>query len=235
MRSFHRSILCFALVPAALVAVACSSTSTPNNPDAALPDTGPADAAPPDAVAASCSAPGMVTPGPADNHCVDTDGGTIVQPTSLADCHPDVGAPDAPDMCAYDSTKFGLESDDDDCKYHVKWSSSAICEQTSPGVGAVIVTVVATHKDDGTPLTGANTVVEFFTTPPGDADCDDMSTHPGFNSGVMLTEGPPGTYTGPLYFDAPGAWTVRFHFHEECADILPTSPHGHAAFHVTVP
>ena len=234
MRTIHRSILLLAFSAAG--AVACSSTSTPNNPiDAALPYTGPADAAPHDAVAAMCASPGMPTPGPADTHCIDTDGGVISQPTSLADCHPDVGVPDAPDMCPYGDTRFGLESDDDDCKYHVKWSSSAICEQTAPGVGAVMVTVVATHKADGTPLTGANTIVEFFTTTPGDAACDDMSTHPGYNSGVMLTEGPPGTYTGPLYFDAKGAWTMRFHFHEECADILPTSPHGHAAYHVTVP
>jgi hypothetical protein len=154
---------------------------------------------------------------------------------SAPDCHPDAAAPDAGGSCPYNMTVFGQESDDDDCKYHVKWSSTSICEQTTPGVGAVNVKVVVTHEGDGSPLTGANTVVEFFTTTPGDADCDNMSVHPGFNSGVTLTEGPPGTYTGPLYFDAPGQWTMRFHFHEECADIFPDSPHGHAAYHLTVP
>ena len=53
---------------------------------------------------------------------------------------------------------FGNESDDDDCKYHLKWSATPICEG-SPGV---IFTVFTTHKIDsvdgsaGSPLTGAN-------------------------------------------------------------------------------
>ena len=59
--------------------------------------------------------------------------------------------------------------------------------------------------------------------------------HPGPNSGVKLAEGPPGTYTGNIQFDQAGQWTVRFHFNEDCADLLPDSPHGHAAYHFTVP
>jgi hypothetical protein len=42
-------------------------------------------------------------------------------------------------------------------------------------------------------------------------------------------------YAGPVIFDAPGDWTLRFHLHEECDDTLDDSPHGHAAFHITVP
>jgi hypothetical protein len=196
---------------AALLA-ACSTTSgTPS-------DAGPAGA--------TCPAPGIATPGPADTHCA------AAQPTSAADCHPDAGDVDAgPMSCPYDSTKFGQESDDDDCKYHVKWSSGALCE----GMAGVPITVIATNKTDGSPLTSANTYVEFFTTTPGDAGCDNMSTHPGVNSGVMLAEGPPGTYKGSLVFDAAGAWTMRFHFHGECADVTGDSPHGHAAFHLTLP
>jgi hypothetical protein len=68
-----------------------------------------------------------------------------------------------------------------------------------------------------------------------DGGCDNVSTHPGPNSGVVLDEGPPGTYSGRIAFDQPGQWTVRFHFHEECADLRDTSPHGHVAFHITVP
>jgi hypothetical protein len=98
-------------------------------------------------------------------------------------------------------------------------------------------TIVATDKTGG-PLKGAGTMTEVFTTTPGDQDaatyCDDNSTHPSPNSGVIMTEGPPGTYTGPVEFDRPGAWTIRFHFFEHCTD-APTAPHGHVAFHITVP
>ena len=51
----------------------------------------------------------------------------------------------------------------------------------------------------------------------------------------ILGEGPPGTYTGRIVFDEAGEWTVRFHFNENCLDVLPDSPHGHAAFHLTLP
>jgi hypothetical protein len=167
-----------------------------------------------------------------------------VQPTDPASCHPDAGVVDAGASCSYGVTMFGNESDDDDCKYHLKWSSTPICEGT-PGV---IFTVVATHKIDsvdgsaGSPLTGANPGVEAFTTSPGDWDsatfCDTNSTHPAIPPGGgywSLTEGPAGTYTGPVQFDLAGQWTVRFHFNHNCDDTLPTSPHGHAAYHVTVP
>jgi hypothetical protein len=45
-----------------------------------------------------------------------------------------------------------------------------------------------------------------------------------------------GAYTiGPVVFDQPGLWTIRFHLHENCADLLPDSPHGHAAYYINVP
>ena len=44
-----------------------------------------------------------------------------------------------------------------------------------------------------------------------------------------------GVYSGAVAFDAPGEWTVRFHIQEQCDDICDDSPHGHAAFHLTVP
>jgi hypothetical protein len=142
------------------------------------------------------------------------------------------------DSCDYGATMYGLVADDDDCKYHVVWSSTPICE----GAPGVVFTVKATHKTDGSPLTGANPGVEAFTTSPGDWDsaayCDDMSTHPSAPPGGgfwPLTEGPPGTYTGPVQFDQSGQWTIRYHFYHNCFDVLPDSPHGHAAFHITVP
>ena len=41
--------------------------------------------------------------------------------------------------------------------------------------------------------------------------------------------------TGPVQFDAPGQWTVRFHLHDNCSDEPADSPHGHAAFFIGVP
>ena len=224
----------FASAAVAVIFVACSSTNDTTtsdagtNKDAAGGDAGPSDSAP-----ATCSSPGQATPGPADTHCTDTDGGAIVQPTSMASCHTDAGMDMDGGMmgCPYGDTMFGMEADDDDCKYHVKWTASPICE----GSAGVTFTVVATNKTDNSPLTGAGTIAETFTTTPGDASCDNASTHPGPNSGVVLAEGPPGTYKGNVVFDQAGAWTVRFHFHEECDDTLDDSPHGHAAFHLTVP
>jgi hypothetical protein len=39
---------------------------------------------------------------------------------------------------------------------------------------------------------------------------------------------------GPLRFDQPGRWVVRFHFYESCND-SEVSPHSHVAFFVDVP
>jgi hypothetical protein len=126
---------------------------------------------------------------------------------------------------------FGHEGDDDDCKYHVSWTSTSICE----GAGGVEFTVVATYLGTTKPVTGAHIHPEVFTTTPGDAACDDMSTHESPSTFEILGENPPGTYTGRILFDKPGQWTVRYHLNENCLDVLPNSPHGHAAFHLTVP
>ena len=216
----------FTMVPVA----ACTSDDS-----SGVPDSGP-DGTSGGSAASMCAHPGGPTLGPKDDHC-----GMMIQPTSQASCMPDVGAPgdDGGDnSCAYGATVFGQESDDDDCKYHVTWSSTPICE----GAPGVIFTVVATNKTDGTPLAGAQPGVEAFTTSPGDWDahtfCDTMSTHPSAPAGGgywPLSEGPAGTYTGPVQFDLAGQWTVRFHFYHECFDVLPDSPHGHAAYHLTVP
>ena len=46
----------------------------------------------------------------------------------------------------------------------------------------------------------------------------------------------PGTYVvGPIVFPRSGRWVFRFHFDENCLDLAPDSPHGHAAFWVDVP
>jgi len=252
----HRSFrwLCAVTLPASFVPVTllgCSSSSTASHPDAstrtdaAINACAPPDAASPsstsDAATATCSAPGSATRGPADSHCVMSmgdggmpgmgDAGLMVQATSQASCcaSGDAGGGDG---CPYQPTMDGQEGDDDDCKYHVAWTSSPICE----GAGGVVFTVVATHLGTSTPVTGAHIRPEAFTTsPPNDAGCDDTSSHLSPSTLNVFAEGPPGTYTGRVVFDQAGAWTVRYHLFENCLDVLPDSPHGHAAFHLAVP
>jgi hypothetical protein len=177
-------------------------------------------------------------------HCTLPDGGVIKQETSMAACNPDASAPPPSDAGAeagdggasddgggddggpnnpYGATHFGSEGDDDDCKYHVAWTATPIRESVD-----VTFTVVAKNRVDGSPLHGSPIRLEVFLN----------DTHPAPNTHQTSSEDPstPGTYTvGPIHFDASGQWTVRFHFHEECADLLDNSPHGHTAFYVQVP
>ena len=197
----------------------------------------------------TCATPGAAITGQADMHCA----GMPAQPVSEASCHvedagapvstPDAGAVDAsaadagpaPADCDYGATMYNQEGDDDDCKYHVKWTSTDLCE----GQNGATFTVTVTSKVDGTPVSGVpgGLIIETFQPPSVNVACDDMSTVPGKNTGAYLPETAPGSgvYSGPIVFQVGGLWTVRFHIHEECADILDDSPHGHAAFHLQIP
>jgi hypothetical protein len=177
--------------------------------------------------------------GPADKHCV----GVTPQPTNQGDCHDTTPDPDAgaggggPE---YGPTMYGSEGDDDDCKYHVTWTSTPIAQNRD-----VTFTFTAEYLATGEP------------NPPACADCPVQglvctaqdpnacntllevylnSTHPAPPTNELVTPGAAGTYSiGPIQFDAPGKWTVRFHLFELCADVRADSPHGHAAFYVDVP
>lgn len=241
MRAIQRCMRGFCAITTSMVAMvgACSNSSPKS-------DGGTMDASASDA-ALMCPSPGAPAPGPADNHC----DGQPVQPTNESSCFAGADA-DAGDQggCPYSATMFGMQGDDDDCKYHVVWSSTEICESTpaevSSGVG-VTFTVTVTNLGSGTPVAGIpavgsnnlkGVIIESFIPDVQDADCDNMSNHPGPNTGNALPETVPGVsgvYTGTVQFDEPGDWTVRFHIHEECLDILDDSPHGHAAFHINVP
>jgi hypothetical protein len=219
----------FILLPACSTGASSASTDPPPGDmctpvvahDASLGSTG----------AATCASPGKPTPGPKDTHCAEPDGGTMVQSTNAAACCTS-GDAGGPGTCPYNATMFGQEGDDDDCKYHVAWSSTAICE----GAAGVEFSVVATYLGTGKPVTGANVRPEAFTTsPPNDAGCDDMSSHESPSTFSVFAEEAPGTYKGRIVFDKSGAWTVRFHLFENCFDVLPDSPHGHAAFRLAVP
>jgi hypothetical protein len=196
----------------------------------------------------SCTPAGAQTAGAADTHCA----GQPPQAVSPASCSvvdagaaasedagstggsDDAGAAPAPGPCGengpdYGSTMYGTEADDDDCKYHVSYTASPICENS----GTYFVVTASYLTENSAPLTAACAFAEvcLSNTHPGPA----LDGRPPAGKQVVV-EGPPGTYTiGPVEFDAPGDWTVRFHFNESCCDIADSSPHGHAAFHVTVP
>jgi hypothetical protein len=180
--------------------------------------------------------------GPQDMHCV----GVQPQPTDTVACQesPPVDAPPAPDSPdappEYGATMFNGSGDDDDCKYHTEWTSTPIREHEDVYFTVkAICLATGTACTAGAPATGANIFAEVF----------QGTTHVAPPTNQAATEDPPGTYKiGPIEFDdsgsgAPGSdglstgdpWTVRFHLHENCLDLEPDSPHGHAAYYLNVP
>ncbi|HVR61373.1 MAG TPA: hypothetical protein VMU50_05705 [Polyangia bacterium] len=120
----------------------------------------------------------------------------------------------------YGPTMYNNEGDDDDCKYHVIWTSTDVKKDVG-----VTFQVNVVRRMDGQPATGANIQVEALL----------GTTHPTPTRDIPNQESPGGNYkVGPFVLDQSGQWTVRFHFYEECNDSAD-SPHGHAAFFVNVP
>lgn len=155
--------------------------------------------------------------GAQDTHCNLPDGGIRSQVVDVSTCHlnADAGAP------VYGPTQYNSEGNDDDCKYHVSFTQTPVRENTN-----VTFTVTAAYLATGQPATGSLVIAEVFLN----------DTHPAPNSGQATTEQSGGVYqVGPIVFDEPGTWTVRFHLHEECQDATDDSPHGHIAFFIDVP
>ncbi len=125
-------------------------------------------------VAAACSSTstgGVTGGGPVvgteDAHC----SGMATQAVSQADCSlKGDGGADDPGGSDYGDTMFNSEGDDDDCKYHVKWSSTPVGEGRD-----VTFTVIATTKSDGKPL-GTSTGVAADANVYADVTLSD--THP---------------------------------------------------------
>jgi hypothetical protein len=160
--------------------------------------------------ALGCSPVGGFVAGGPDTHC-----GSQVVTVDQAAC-----SASAPGSVDFGDTHEGSEADDDDCKYHIRASSTDVRQSTN-----VTFSIVVTRKTDDSAVVGADPSAEVFLTP----------THPAPNSSQTSKENPAGTYrVGPIRFDASGRWTVRFHLFESCAD-LPESPHGHVAFFVDAP
>lgn len=187
-------------------------------------------------------------PGPPDTHCTDNNGVEIKQAigicqmddggassaadggntvtTSADGGAADSGAADGGDdggamTSQFGATMYNAEGDDDDCKYHVKWTSTAVKENVG-----VTFEVNAIRRMDGQPAVGANIQLEAYLNP----------TTPTVSNNIPNHESAGGNYSvGPVIFQKPGMWTVRFHLYETCSDTPDDSPHGHAAFYVNVP
>lgn len=194
--------------------------------------------------------------GPISTRCTATDGSKIVQPTSADACMSSAHHEEETDGATeglldldtaddkvpfaheghehggsdgaggeegdsdYGDTLFNAEGDDDECKYHVSWTSTPVTQSKQ-----VTFTVKVTSLVDGSAVTGAAPRAEVYLN----------ETHPAPSVDKPSVEISPGEYTvGPVQFDASGQWTVRFHFFETCGDDA-MSPHGHAAFYVSVP
>jgi hypothetical protein len=170
---------------------------------------------------------GAVT-GADDTHCVAPDGGLIAQSTDQAACQerpPDAapGAPDAAEQTGGDfgETLYNQSGNDDDCKYHYAWTATPIYESYD-----IHFTLTLTNLKDGTPAPGAKPYIE--------ATINDLHSAPPTDP--RSNETSPGVYDiGPIQFDVPGKWLVRFHVFGTCLDYAENSPHGHAAFFVNVP
>ncbi|WP_394833968.1 hypothetical protein LVJ94_46430 [Pendulispora rubella] len=181
----------------------------------------------------TCANPGGTVNGAADSHCgsnattIETasckGSGTTSFAPSLHVAHHDAGHEEDAGASEYGPTLSNGEGDDDECKYHVKWapaSDTQVCAN-----GDVYFNVTVSTKVDGAPARNVPVRPDSFLN----------DTHPSVPRTTSSSETSPGVYrVGPVRFDAAGNWTVRFHFHEECND-GEHSPHGHAAFYVSVP
>ncbi len=188
---------CIALIATSLLLAGCGSNSS---------------------AGAHCSPSGGPVDGGVDDHCSGVPVIAVdpsVCTSSSAAGEADAGAEEAA------SVLYNTEGYDDDCKYHVTWSASSICENSD-----VTLQVHLTKKSDGTGVSGATPWAEVFLG-------DESHSSPFGNQSYR--EGANGMYTiGPIRFDQAGHWTLKFHFFPDSCD-APASPHGHVAFYVNVP
>jgi hypothetical protein len=173
---------------------------------------------------------GPVT-GVLDTHCM----GVTPIVLDMNSCNPPLtGVDAAAGSLEFGETIYNAEGDDDDCKYHVKFT-------VTPAVtlyANVTFKLTLTKKADNQPATGGvdsqGNGIDI------EAYLADNNTHvlPNTTPMTKVTETPAasGVYTiTPVKFDAAGRWVVRFHLYGNCSDALEDSPHGHVAFYFDVP
>jgi hypothetical protein len=216
--------LFFASACSLVFGLACSSSDAPS-PSGAVggPVLGAEDA--------HCAGQERVTVDPATCHASTSEGseggapgGDEANGAGGSDCNQTHDA-------EYGDTLPNSAGDDDDCKYHVSWTSTPIRLNQN-----VTFTVSTRDLATGQPLetlAGEQQLplsrVEVY------QPCEPNRLGPVQNANAEFTETAPGVYEGgPIRFDQSGRWVVRFHFYEECND-GEASPHGHVAFFVDVP
>jgi hypothetical protein len=133
----------------------------------------------------------------------------------------------------YGDNLYDSAGDDDDCKYHVSWTSTPV-QKGKP----FTLTITATSKATGEPL------VHIAAQDPGKPalsriepfmPCQPSHLAPTADYEAPVTELGPGKFSvGPVVFDESGRWVIRYHFYEECFNNV-TTPHAHIAFFVNVP
>ena len=171
-----------------------------------------------------------IVQGEADNHCMGMDPIMVSQASCHATAAPDAGSSDdggadGDGGMVMLPVHFGSESDDDDCKYHVSFTTTPVLVDAT-----VTFNVTVTYLASGAPATSADVVLESYLL--------ENPFHVIPNNGTKTTETPAnsGKYImKPIKFNESGRWVVRFHFYENCDDILDDSPHGHVAFYYDVP
>jgi hypothetical protein len=181
---------------------------------------GPAGSSVPDAADQHCGVNGALAP---------TKVGTCVMPAAAGDDGGSNAGDDGGDDASpgvpstdYGPTLYNQDGYDDDCKYHVSFTSTPIRQNTD-----VTFTVTVASLDPAGPATGAKVYADVFLTPAHPAPLSDTKTTETPGAGIYAV--------GPVVFNASGRWTVRFHLNEMCSDLPADSPHGHAAFYVDVP
>jgi len=196
----------------------CSSSSSNNNGDAS-------------------AVSGAVT-GPVDDHCSAVTPIVVNSASCSVTTLPDAGAAEedgGQTPQEMPATEYNAEGDDDDCKYHVSFTTTPAVKLNTN----ITFKVTVTKKADGTPATGAVNAQGDGVAIEGYVDST-TTVHvlPNTTPATTASETPAGSgvYTiGPIKFDASGRWIVRFHLYETCTDVLEDSPHGHVAFFFDVP
>jgi hypothetical protein len=160
--------------------------------------------------------------GVTDSHCA----GVTPIAVNEASCHPAGSTTDPGPAEEEAPVLYNAEGDDDDCKYHVSFSSTSV-RLNEAATFDVTATLLASP---GTPATGAKIEIESYVA--------DNQFHVLSDLPPAAVESPAGSghyKVTPVKFDAPGRWVLRFHLYEDCSDLSEDSPHGHVAFYVDVP
>jgi hypothetical protein len=158
--------------------------------------------------------------GTAADHCMG------MTPQTVGACEP-LGAADAGDVDAgplepLPGPHEGSANSDDDCKYYVSFTND--CVQVR-GPGTTFTVTLTSLTNNMAKVPGAKPYIESY-----------LGNRPAETANSVWVEISPGVYTiGPVIFPVSGQWTVRFHFFGDCDDGPEDSPHGHAAFLITVP